>query len=296
MISWIMSRLTSPSFTVNVNRDCYGYFKGMRGMRQGDPLSPYLFTLVMEVFLLMVKRKIEEDGAFKYHWRCDRLKLTHLSFADDLMVFSKADVHSVMILSKALKGFSGVLGMVPNLDKSLVFFGNVLEFLKSEILHVLPFAFGILLVSSLQVYWASTFILPKDVNAEIEQLMCGFLWSHAGFVTLWREVNGSSLRRGGHQFKDLVKLDFAPYTLSDIIVYLYGRLINRSILSILQRLVIGVMVYFIWQEQNLQRFQAKSRPVRDLCGIIRDNVRLKLMSLKIRKSVQVCWALGLWSG
>nr|GFA58358.1 hypothetical protein [Tanacetum cinerariifolium] len=243
MVSWIMSCLSSPSFSVKVNGECHGFFKGMRGLRQGDPLSPYLFTLVMEVFSLMVKRRIEEDGTFKYHWRCERLKHTHLSFTDDLMVFAKADVHSVLILSKALKEFSGVSGLVPNLLKSSVFFGNVHESLKSKILHVLPFVVGCLpvrylglplcssrlskahcsslidkvksrlfnwknkslsfagrlqliksVVNSMQVYWASSFILPKAVNAEIEQLMRGFLWSHGelrrGHAKVkWRDVS-----------------------------------------------------------------------------------------------------------
>nr|GEZ71378.1 RNA-directed DNA polymerase, eukaryota, reverse transcriptase zinc-binding domain protein [Tanacetum cinerariifolium] len=75
---------------------------------------------------------------------------------------------------------------------------------------------------------------------------------------------------------------------------LYVRPINRSIWSILQRLVIGSMVYFIWLERNLRRFQDKRRLAKDLCGIIRGNVRLRLMSLKIRKSVQVMEAAKLW--
>nr|GFC77804.1 RNA-directed DNA polymerase, eukaryota, reverse transcriptase zinc-binding domain protein [Tanacetum cinerariifolium] len=82
--------------------------------------------------------------------------------------------------------------------------------------------------------------------------------------------------------------------LSDIISYLSGRPINRSIWSILQRLVISSMVYFIWLERNLRRFQDKRRLAKDLCGIIRGNVRLRLMSLKIRKSVQVMEAAKLW--
>nr|GEZ75199.1 RNA-directed DNA polymerase, eukaryota, reverse transcriptase zinc-binding domain protein [Tanacetum cinerariifolium] len=216
--------------------------KGKRGLRPGDPLSPYLFTLVMEVLLLMVRRKIDDDGGFKYHWRCDRIKITHLSFADDLMVFSKADVNSVKILSSAMKEFSSVSGLVPNLDKSSIFFGNVPKILKSEILKILPLAVGVLpvrylglplissrlckhhcsslldkikkrlfnwknkslsfagrlqliksVVSSIQVYWASTFILPKAVNAEIEKLMRGFLWSHGdlckGYAKIcWKDV------------------------------------------------------------------------------------------------------------
>nr|GEU94101.1 60S ribosomal protein L27-like [Tanacetum cinerariifolium] len=74
----------------------------------------------------------------------------------------------------------------------------------------------------------------------------------------------------------------------------HKRPINRSIWSILQRLVIGFIVYFIWLERNLRRFQNKRRPVKDLCGIIRDNVRLRLMSLKIKKFVQVMEAARLW--
>ncbi|GJS05675.1 hypothetical protein Tco_0322183 [Tanacetum coccineum] len=145
-------------------------------------------------------------------------------------------------------------------------------------------------IRSLRLEYLKVRAMLSIERDRIDSIRWHMALSQEEFRQVRRDRDDTHVRDGGkfyyHQFKDLVKLDFAPYTLSDIIVYLYGRLINRSILSILQRLVIGVMVYFIWQEQNLQRFQAKSRPVRDLCGIIRDNVRLKLMSLKIRKSVQ----------
>ncbi|GKB92619.1 reverse transcriptase domain, reverse transcriptase zinc-binding domain protein, partial [Tanacetum coccineum] len=73
----------------------------------------------------------------------DRLKLTHLSFVDDLIVFSKANVYLVRVLSSALKEFSGVYGLVPNLDKSSIFFGNVPESLKFAIMNILPLAVGV---------------------------------------------------------------------------------------------------------------------------------------------------------
>nr|GFB74026.1 hypothetical protein [Tanacetum cinerariifolium] len=114
--------------------------------------------------------RIEEDGTFKYHWRCERLKLTHLSFADDLMVFAKADVHSVLILSKALKEFSGVSGLVPNLSKSLVFFGNVYESLKFEILHVLPFAVGCLPVRYLGLPLCSSRLSKAHCSSLIDKV------------------------------------------------------------------------------------------------------------------------------
>nr|GEV51068.1 hypothetical protein [Tanacetum cinerariifolium] len=48
MITWVMACVTSASFSLSINRDIHGYFHGKRGLYQGDPLSPYLFTSVME--------------------------------------------------------------------------------------------------------------------------------------------------------------------------------------------------------------------------------------------------------
>ncbi|GKC34596.1 RNA-directed DNA polymerase, eukaryota, reverse transcriptase zinc-binding domain protein [Tanacetum coccineum] len=77
----------------SVNGRFYGYFKAARGLRQGDPISPYLFTLVMEVLSLLMKKNTQEDSGFKFHQGCKELKITHLSFADDLMVFCHGDVY-----------------------------------------------------------------------------------------------------------------------------------------------------------------------------------------------------------
>ncbi|GKE53700.1 RNA-directed DNA polymerase, eukaryota, reverse transcriptase zinc-binding domain protein, partial [Tanacetum coccineum] len=45
MVEWIMTCIASPKFTICVNGERYGYFKGGRGSRKGDPISPYIFTL-----------------------------------------------------------------------------------------------------------------------------------------------------------------------------------------------------------------------------------------------------------
>ncbi|GKA87511.1 RNA-directed DNA polymerase, eukaryota, reverse transcriptase zinc-binding domain protein, partial [Tanacetum coccineum] len=144
MIKWVMNYVSSTSFSVNVNGDHMGFFKGMRGLRQGDPLSPNLFTLVMEVFNLVLKRQISRNPSFKYHWLCKDLKLTHLCFADDLLLFCHGDSKSAAVLKLALDEFRGISGLLPSKIKSVVFFGNVKEAGRRNILRVLPFNVGTL--------------------------------------------------------------------------------------------------------------------------------------------------------
>nr|GFA71986.1 hypothetical protein [Tanacetum cinerariifolium] len=92
-----------------INGSLHGYFEGKRGLRQGDPLSPYLFTLIMEVFTLMLKRGVNETSTFTYHRFCSELDLINLCFADDLFLFAHGDVNSAKNL------FGRVLVMVERL-------------------------------------------------------------------------------------------------------------------------------------------------------------------------------------
>ncbi|KAJ9536666.1 hypothetical protein OSB04_un000139 [Centaurea solstitialis] len=142
LIKWITEMVSTPTFSVVVNGEARGFFHGKRGIRQGDPLSPYLFTLVMEGFAMIFRQCIEEAVGFGYHYGCHDFGLTHLCFADDLFVFTRGDVQSVEVLKKALQLFASRSGLSPNLQKSDVFFGNVPSNVRATILHCLPFRMG----------------------------------------------------------------------------------------------------------------------------------------------------------
>lgn len=54
-------------------------------------------------------------------------------------------------------------------------------------------------------------------------------------------------------------------------------------------------MYFLWQERNLRYFQGKFRSLEDVCSIVKDHVRLRLLSLKIRKTKQSLEAAEIWN-
>ncbi|XP_071727568.1 uncharacterized protein [Rutidosis leptorrhynchoides] len=137
-----MACISNSSFSVCINGEIKGFFKGGRGLRQGDPISPYLFTLVMEVFNLIMKKKIQETQWFKYHYKCKQMALTHICFADDLFVLCHGDDQSVLVVKQVLDEFGKVLGLLPNLNKGTIFFGSVPGDIQHKILQVLPFTVG----------------------------------------------------------------------------------------------------------------------------------------------------------
>lgn len=96
-VAWIMECVTTVSYSIQINGDIHGLFPGRRGLRQGDPLSPYLFVMCLEYFSRLL-RHVTRRVTFTFHPRCDALKVSHLTYADDLMLFSRGDIPSVQLL------------------------------------------------------------------------------------------------------------------------------------------------------------------------------------------------------
>jgi len=97
----IMRCVETASFSIVVNGSIYGFFPGKNGVRQGDPLSPYLFITCMEYLSRMLK-KASMNPSFHFHPKCGVHGINHLAFADDVILLSRGDRQLVSCLFQLL--------------------------------------------------------------------------------------------------------------------------------------------------------------------------------------------------
>ncbi|CAN6559258.1 unnamed protein product [Malus baccata var. baccata] len=119
----VLGCVNSVQFNVLLNGQLGTKFAPSRGLRQGDPLSPYLFILVEEVLSRMIQGEVD-------HGRLDGVRMdvsgpviSHLFFADDTLIFLRADEKNCRLLSDILATYCEASGQKVNLLKSSVFFG-----------------------------------------------------------------------------------------------------------------------------------------------------------------------------
>ncbi|XP_074305620.1 uncharacterized protein LOC141640841 [Silene latifolia] len=135
---FFMQCMTTSSYSLALNGSIFGLFKGQRGRRQGDPLSPFIFTICLE-YLSRILRVVQKLEKYKFHPLCNRVKLSHLCFADDLILFCKGDRASVKLLFKSFEYFSKASGLVMNKGKSNIYCNGI----DDKLIKELELMFGI---------------------------------------------------------------------------------------------------------------------------------------------------------
>uniref|UniRef100_A0A803QH08 Reverse transcriptase domain-containing protein n=1 Tax=Cannabis sativa TaxID=3483 RepID=A0A803QH08_CANSA len=140
-ISWIMTCLKGTSYNLLMNGRIQGKFKGEKGLRQGDPMSPLIFVLIMEYLTRLLAHYSRRKG-FGFHPLCKHLKLTNLCFADDLIIFCKGNLNSVTYLNEAFLRFFQAMGLSANKAKSHIYFCGIKEGIKNKILDLVKIEEG----------------------------------------------------------------------------------------------------------------------------------------------------------
>ncbi|XP_060190805.1 secreted RxLR effector protein 78-like [Lycium barbarum] len=123
-IQWIKFCISTASFSVLINGSPAGCFKAQRGLRQGDPLSPFLFLIAMEGLNNIIKTtKVNGwiNGFEVARAGNESLEVTHLQYADDTLIFCDAEEERLRFLRMILVLFEGIYGLHINWRKSFLY-------------------------------------------------------------------------------------------------------------------------------------------------------------------------------
>jgi hypothetical protein len=109
LIKLIRKCISTATYSIIINGRPKGFIHSNRGLRQGDPLSPYLFCIAMEFFSLMMYKE-HKAGNFQPIFNQDPC-VTHLLYADDLMIFSKAKLKHAKVIKDIMRKLKDLTGL-----------------------------------------------------------------------------------------------------------------------------------------------------------------------------------------
>ncbi|VFR01739.1 unnamed protein product [Cuscuta campestris] len=169
-VGLIMECINSASSSISVNGNTHGFFKIRRGLRQGDPMAPTLFIFCIEYLSRLLNTKTKE-GSFHFHKNCSELGISHLAFADDILLF--------------------VRGMLVRISS------NWLTSLEVNFLSELIRA----VIQGVESFWLQAFPNQKTVLNRITTLCRDFLWGSKFAKVAWADIC-KPINEGGLGLRD----------------------------------------------------------------------------------------------
>jgi hypothetical protein len=136
-VNWIMGCLQSSSFAVLINGARSRFFKASRGLRQGCPLSPFLFLIIAEALRKMLK-EAKTSGVLKGIRVSESEIVSHLLFVDDIFCSVNGARGDIKALRKILNRYCLATCMSINLEKSCIILNNFSETESNEMRNILP--------------------------------------------------------------------------------------------------------------------------------------------------------------
>ncbi|XP_026416837.1 uncharacterized protein LOC113312290 [Papaver somniferum] len=146
-------------------------FKSTRGIRQGDPLSPYLFILAMEWFSRTMVATHHSNSIQGISVARGAPPINHLLFVDDCLIFTHANLTSVNNLLQVLQDFSSQSGQVINFDKSSIHYNNNTD---PGICDTLSNILGVQPMNKNEKYLGSPLIIGRSKVKAFEDIQLAF--------------------------------------------------------------------------------------------------------------------------
>ncbi|CAN1136858.1 Transposon TX1 uncharacterized 149 kDa protein [Linum perenne] len=122
--AWVRECIQTVRSSVLVNGSPTEFFRPSRGIRQGDPLSPFLFILLTNTLSFLIEKGVRngELKGIQLNRRCPTL--THVLFADDTILFGEASVKEATNIVKTMNTYANITGQTINTNKSAIMFSK----------------------------------------------------------------------------------------------------------------------------------------------------------------------------
>ena len=120
----MMMCISTVSYSVLINGGAKGKIIPSRGLRQGDPISPYLFLLCTEELSARLKKEEVEGNIKGVSVRRGAPQISHLFFADNSIIFCRATVEEGKRVLKVLEEYEVESGQKLNKEKTSLFFSK----------------------------------------------------------------------------------------------------------------------------------------------------------------------------
>ncbi|OIT36177.1 hypothetical protein A4A49_16669 [Nicotiana attenuata] len=176
-LKWIKYCISTVKYSVLVNKGPVGFFSPQKGIRQGDPLCPFLFILAMEGLSKIIEkaRQMQWIQGFNVGTNIGNIiTISHLLYADDTLIFCEANRTQIMYLNLTLLLFEALSGLHVNKLKSIIYpVNNVLNI--EDLAEIMGCSIGTLPSTYLGLPLGAKFKSCEIWNGVVENFRRGWL-------------------------------------------------------------------------------------------------------------------------
>ena len=176
-ITLMMVCVKTVSYSMLVNDELKGLIKPTRGIRQGDPLSPFLFLLCTEGLNNLILKAASEGSLHGFALSRRSPKLTHLLFANNKLLFCRSNINECQKVLDLLASYESMFGQQINRGKTSIFFS---KFATSDMRTEIKEALGVAEIVQYEKYLWLPSLVGKSKKASFDYIK----------ERVWRKLQG----------------------------------------------------------------------------------------------------------